>query len=310
MPHIRKSVNSAFGKACDRIDDSAEPMSYRAAYIGFFAASVALCGFTVALGASALDAFIFFAVFLLIAIAVARIRAEAGIAFTIGPPTGSSLVTFGGSSQFSSQELVSISLVQVFGSDVRAETMPPQMEAMKIGNVCQIHPRQLTVAIFAGVVVVIISSWISILGLYYHMGAASASVDPWRSSWGSLPYMGLETWIQNPKPTDTAGLWGAAVGLLFTIFLAVMRTRFVWWPFHPIGYALGGIQMGSMDWIWFPIFVGWAAKALSIRFGGIKTFRLALPFFIGLVIGDYVISAVWAILYLIFGIQGYRTFPI
>jgi len=308
MPQLRRSFKTAFFRPDENsIDDSEEPLSYRTAYLGILASFVALCGFTIALGATALTAIAFFVLFLLVTIALARMRAEAGIAWSTGPQITSTMVNYAGSSAFTSQEMVSLSLIQVFGSDARATMMAPQVEAMKLSQYNQIHPRKLTAAIFAGAIVVIAASWISILSIYYHYGAASAIVDPWRSSWGMQPYSTLESWIKTPKPIDTPGLVGIVVGIVTTLVLGLLRTRFVWWPFHPIGYAFGG---SGTDWMWFPIFIGWAAKALSIRFGGIKTFRSALPFFIGLVIGDYVVSALWAIGYLLTGIHGYRTFPI
>jgi hypothetical protein len=308
LPHLIQAFKTAFLKHDERtIDDSEEPLSYRTAYLGIAFSFLALCGFAMALGSSFITAAFFFLLFLVITIALARMRAEAGIAWCTGPQITPSLVNFGGSNQFTTQDMLSLSMIQVFGSDARATTMAPQMEAMKIAQASALHPRKLTAAIFAGAVLVVAASWVSILGIYYHYGAASAIVDPWRSSWGLNPYSTLQAWIKTPKPADYPGLFAVAFGTLFTIALSVLRTRFVWWPFHPIGYAFGG---SGTDWMWFPVFIGWLGKALSIKFGGIKTFRNFLPFFIGLVIGDIVISALWAIGYLATGIHGYRTFPI
>jgi len=249
----------------------------------------------------------FFLIFLVIMVALARIRAEAGIALNVGPQVTPTLVNYGGSSSFTHSDLLAVSMLQDFGSDPRAMSLPPQMEAMKISQSTNTNPRHVTAAIFAGAFIVVVASWISLLAIYYHYGAASANVDSWRTSWGYYPYTTLQSWIQTPKEADGPGLSAIAFGFVFTVFLAVMRSRFVWWPFHPIGYAFGG---AGADDMWFPMFLGWVAKALSIRFGGIKTFRNALPFFIGLVIGDIVISAVWAIGYVITGSPGYRTFPV
>ncbi len=65
-----------------------------------------------------------------------------------------------------------------------------------------------------------------------------------------------------------------------------------------------------MTWIWFPVLLGWLFKTLILRYGGVKIYRQALPFFIGLVIGDYAISCLWALYFLATGHAGYRTFPI
>ena len=47
--------------------------------------------------------------------------------------------------------------------------------------------------------------------------------------------------------------------------------------------------------MWFSIFLGWAAKLILLRLGGMRLYRRALPFFLGLILGDYVAGSIWAI---------------
>ena len=98
------------------------------------------------------------------------------------------------------------------------------------------------------------------------------------------------------------------VGSAVAVGLSLLRARFVWWPFHPIGYAIA--NSGALTWLWCPIMVGWLCKWLIIRYGGIRLYRAALPFFLGLILGDYVISSLWTLTGIIFGIPVYRCFPI
>ena len=96
-------------------------------------------------------------------------------------------------------------------------------------------------------------------------------------------------------------------GGCFTFFLSVMRTKFFWFPFHPVGYVLA--NTGTLYWLWCPFFIAWVCKVLIVRYGGIKGYRTALPFFLGLVLGDYTISSLWALAGSILGIKMYRCFP-
>jgi hypothetical protein len=48
---------------------------------------------------------------------------------------------------------------------------------------------------------------------------------------------------------------------------------------------------------------------VSLRYGGIRAYRAALPFFIGLILGDYVIASLWTILGSVTGATMYRCFP-
>jgi hypothetical protein len=103
-------------------------------------------------------------------------------------------------------------------------------------------------------------------------------------------------------------MYGVLGGMGFTGFLMTMRTRFLSWPFHPVGYVLA--ETSTMVWLWCPTLVGWLIKLLVLRYGGIAAFRRGIPFFIGLILGDYVISSAWALLGLYLNIPTYRAFPI
>ena len=55
-----------------------------------------------------------------------------------------------------------------------------------------------------------------------------------------------------------------------------------------------------MNNIGFPIFIGWVLKAGIVKLGGVKGFRDARPFFIGLILGhffgtgiSFVVDAIW-----------------
>ena len=82
---------------------------------------------------------------------------------------------------------------------------------------------------------------------------------------------------------DSGRITASVVGVAVVLLLGFLRTRFTWWPLHPIGYAVGSTD--TMTWIWFPVLLGWLFKTLILRYGGVKVYRQALPFFIGLVLG-------------------------
>jgi len=49
---------------------------------------------------------------------------------------------------------------------------------------------------------------------------------------------------------------------------------------------------------------------VTLRYGGMRLYRQFIPFFIGLILGDYIIGGAWSLIGLAFGIRVYRTFPI
>ena len=64
-----------------------------------------------------------------------------------------------------------------------------------------------------------------------------------------------------------------------------------------------------MEYMWCPFFVGWALKSLVLRYGGIRLYRPALPFFLGLILGDYVVPMIWGLYGTAIHTQVYMAFP-
>jgi len=190
--------------------------------------------------------------------------------------------------------------------------MPHQLEGLKIASSttgpARINPRQLFWVILWASLVGILASWWALLSIYYHYGAATGNVNGWRTSMGSEPFNALSDWIKNKETFQSDRVWGVFGGMAFTGFLMAMRLRFFWWPFHPVGYVIA--ETFTMNWLWCATAVGWLIKTLIMRYGGIRMFRAGIPFFIGLILGDYVIASLWALIGLWLGIPTYRAFPI
>jgi hypothetical protein len=295
------------------VNDSSEPLPYRAAYIGLLASIAGLVAFATALGLSLLVACEYVGLFFVLALAFTRIRAEAGLPWGQGPSDLShgAIVNFGGTTSLVPQDKVALTFLRWCDSDWRCLQQPSQLEAMKLAGSAEplaINPRLLTTAVAVASLVGILASWCSCLEIYYHYGADTAKVNSWRTDAGKWPFNDLQSWINHLKPPYATHLAAAIAGLAIVLVLSVLRTRFVWWPFHPIGYAVA--NTGALEWPWFAMFLGWLFKALTIRYGGIRGYRVALPFFYGLVLGDYAISGIIALISLATHSPGYRTFPI
>jgi hypothetical protein len=62
-------------------------------------------------------------------------------------------------------------------------------------------------------------------------------------------------------------------------------------------------------WIlWFSFFVGWVCNALCMRYGGVVLFKKLRFFFIGLIVGDFLMGGLWAV-YGLFSYASYQVLP-
>lgn len=297
-------------KASPESDDTNEPLSYRAALIGIVGGFSVLTMFGIAIGMVWYLPVLYFGIYYLYVITFTRIRAEAGLPWGYAPDMNvHELLKAGfGTRAMSMQSQVGLNMLLWHDLDYRCTEMPNQLEAMKIGETARMNLRHVVIAIFTATVVGALASWAAVLTCYYQYGAATAHVNDWRTSMGSVPWNTIKDWGDNPTRPDMPRLEGVSFGLFGTIALMLLRQRFLWWPFHPIGYAVAGTS--TMSWLWCATLVGWLIKSLIIRYGGMKTYKRAIPFFIGLILGDYITGSVWAIYGSITGVTTYRAFPI
>lgn len=308
--HIREAVRGIFSPGqYDKEKDKKEGMDYRLALVGVGGGFSLLACFGVLIGLPLWMTVVYFFLLYCFVVTFSRMRAEAGLPWGYGPDTNvHTLMRSGfGSSAFTQQSTVSLSLLLWGDMDMRTTEMPNQLEAMRIGELSSMRPKRLSLVLLAAIVVGCLSSWAALLTCYYKYGAASAKVDAWRSGIGVQVWGNATHWLDNSTRTRYGRLEGVASGMIVTILLYQMRSRFAAWPFHPIGYALSGTF--TMQWLWCATFVGWAIKALITRYGGMRSYRRYIPFFIGLILGDYVTASLWAIYGSIFGITTYMCFP-
>lgn len=310
--YLRQVVHTALHpRAPDALDDGREPMSYRMALGGLAVGFLLLVGFAMAVGTAAWVGAVFFALYLLVVITYTRIRAEAGLPWAFGPDvTPHQLIAATtGTTSLGMQNMVGLTQFQWMDLDYRTTMMPPQLEAMKLAQEGQgMRPRHLTPVILLAILLGALSAWVSILSCYYRYGAGTANVDQWRTSMGNTPWNILSGWINTPNQFDWPRLLGLGAGVAITGLLSWGRASFYWWPFHPAGYALSGTF--TMPWLWCATFVGWLVKLLILRYGGMRLYQQAFPFFIGLILGDYVTGSLWAICGILLGQPTYRVIPI
>jgi hypothetical protein len=308
----RGAIREAWRKAVHppAVRDPAAPMSDRAAVAGLLVGSLFLVGFGVAGGMHPAVALVLLASYFAMMTALCRIRAEAGTAWHFGPwvkPHQMPVRIFG-EGAVDERSLAALGAHGWYNLEYRSSPVPHQIEGMKIAEAGRFPAGGLARWMMIALAVGILASYWSVLHLYYREGAGTAKVNPWRITMGLIPWRALAAQLHpaNPLP-DYPGLRAMGVGGVICLGLAWMRSRLTWWPFHPVGYALG--NSFELDLLWSQFLIGWLCKVVTLRYGGIRAYRGALPFFIGLILGDYVVASLWTLLGVATGLDMYRCFP-
>jgi hypothetical protein len=272
------------------LDDRDEPVRYRTAALGAIAGTTVLVLFASAIGMPWWIGLGFFAIYLALAIAITRMRAEMGapihdLHFT-GPDWVLSEV--GGTRNFSAPTLTAFSLFFWFNRAYRGHPMPHQLEAFKLADVTRTSQRRWFGALMLAAALGSLAGFWAMLHLNYQYGATAKA-----QTFGPEAYERLDGWLLSPRQASLPALLAAGVGFGIALALQGMRTRFPWWPFHPLGYAV--TSSWEINLVWMPLLIAWVLKVTILRYGGRQGFSKSVPFFMGLVMGQFVIGSLWNI---------------
>lgn len=292
--HLIEVFKLIFGLK-SRYDTSDEPMSYRTAAICIILSFSLLFLFCYKAGMSPWIIVIFFGVYYMVAVAITRMRAEAGVPVHavqyVNPQ--SFLITTLGTKRLGAMNLTMLALFYWFNRFNRSHPMPHQLEGFRLAELAKIDNRRLMYAmIIAMVFGIMVTLWIFPYDVYKH-GAASRAAEVLATGW--VTYNSLESWLTYPRPPDNFGIAFMVAGFIFTFFLMLMRMKFVWFPLHPVGYALG-IGSSTIDFYWVVLVVTSIAKWQILKHGGVGGYRKAVPFFLGLIIGESIVACLWALI--------------
>jgi len=287
--------------------DPNEAISYRWSIIGLVCGILVLSLMSFAAGMSLWVAFSVLVFFLIVCIVFTWMTSDGGI-LLVHPSFRPEdlLVNALGPKIIGPQSLTILTFQsRILMHDLREFMMPNFMNGLKIADGVELKKKSLLTAMILAIIVAIGVSFYSSLKLLYGKGASV--LQNW--TYFSAPtseFSRLSFLISNPSGTDWNGILFTLIGGIVMLFLIIMRLRFLWWPFHPIGYVMPSDF--AMHNLWFSLFMGWLSKSILLKLGGLRAYRNARPFFLGLVLGESFIGGIWIILGLITK-RGYMVLP-
>ncbi|MBN1930838.1 MAG: hypothetical protein JW786_04430 [Desulfobacterales bacterium] len=244
--------------------------------------------------------------FFMIMLVSSRIICQGGLAYftlTVAPIDG--LLAFLGPQFFSNIGLLLAAVIQkILFLDLREALMPSLVHAREITQKMK-NKRLILFAIVVALIVGVVVSFLAMLTLCYKYGVRELQLD-WATRTTVAVYENIETLIESPiKPGEWVLIF-SLVGAVVMLILVICYHQIYWWPIHPIGYLTA--YSSAMRILWFSFFVGWLFNAICMRYGGVILFKRLRYFFIGLIIGDFFMGGIWALVGL-FGDASYLVLP-
>ena len=302
--HLARAFQTVFSFRAGR-DDRDEPLPYRLAALGMVASFAGMVYFTWAAGCRVIVGASVVAGVLGYYLVWARLRAETGLGFSMFPLELEFLVnTPFGPSFFRVREIITIMSMrwtygQGFGT-IYEVISGNTLEALKIADAAEISKRKLTRAMVGSFLMTLgLALFVILTGIYHYGWFGLRGLQAGWLGPQSVGDGGRIIWrlLYHPPGPDVNGLIAMAGGAAFAVFLGMMRLRFWWWPFHPVGYMAG--MCWGLNWYWMPFFIGWGCKTLVVRYGGLRLYRTTAPLAIGLIVGDLLNTGCWGLVALL-----------
>ncbi len=273
-----------------------EPFSPQFMLGGFLFSLIGLLGWSWFAGINLMVAIVFLGIFMLTSLVLSRLVIEGGFMFPQAPflPLNTMMGGLMSSEAMGAASLTKLSFVQpMIAGDMRTNILPAFMGVMKIAHETKLERTQLrrlllcclaAIAVtFAVTIVVSLASLYSAGGLqaysYFSFGSATAN---FKSAAGA---------IQNPYPVNTMNTAWMIFGAAMVWLMMASRSRFLWFPLHPLGYLVAPGY--AIKRLWFSFFLGWVVKTLIMKYGGSDNYLRARPFMIGLILGNAIAMIFW-----------------
>jgi hypothetical protein len=104
----------------------------------------------------------------------------------------------------------------------------------------------------------------------------------------------LQQLLAEPRQPSASGWIFTGIGAAAMSAFILARSYFLWWPVHPLGFAISTFYI--MNYVWFSVFVSWLLKTLILRLGGPTHYRASRPFFLGLIMGQVFVTGLWLVI--------------
>lgn len=252
---------------------------------------------------------LYFGLFFLYAIGLTRLVCEGGTVW-IGTPLDPRTVARNllGVPALGARDWTMMGYLRFLTMDWRCLMMPNVMSTFKFLEGEQVSPRGFVPSLMLGITTTTIVSFITVIAMAYTTPGGGIGLSTWRFvGVPQEPFRVTGQYLMDGSGPQYMKVWFMAVGALLMAALQALRTRFLWWPLHPLGYPMAATF--AMRNMWFSTMVAWAIKSLVLRYGGIPIYERSRPFFLGLILGDFANIGLWLVIEAFTGVQDHFLYP-
>jgi hypothetical protein len=296
--HLGRAARISFSRESGKADVE-EPIPYRWAFIGLAISFAWMVGFFWLSGARPIVGVIFVGLLLSFYMMWNWIRIETGLGMLMFPLMMDDMLDGFGNSILRPKEILTWMMLRWTyfpGASSTADVISGNvLESLKIADQSRIDTRSLFRAMGAGIVLaLLVGVYVTLTGIYhygfYNLRAANQS---WLSSQVNWNVGHIFSALTTPSSLDLNAIAGIIAGGAVALGLGLFRARFWWWPLHPVGYLAANCW--GMHWFYMPFFIGWLAKTLVTRYGGLRLYQQTVPLAIGLIAGELMSSFIWTL---------------
>lgn len=287
-------------------EDTEEPFPYSVALIGLLLTTAGMLFFLRAMGMSLLIGAVFILLYLGLSVFVSRLRAELGppVHDLYGAGPDYIITSLAGTKNLGKSDLSAITLLYWINREsYRSHPMPPTLEGLQMAVMTRTESRKLLVALFlAGMVGAIAGMWVC-LHSGYQVGVAAGFRGTPNWLFSDEVYRRLHYWLTNPEPPQAGPVAAIGIGFLLGVFGALARSHLLWFPLHISAYTI--TYWWTINHLWFGLLLAGIVKGLLFRYGGLKMYRRAVPLFLGIILGEFVVGGSWSLIGTLLNIPTY-----
>ena len=269
--------------------DPRQPLSGRAAILGFIAANAFMYWFMISAGMSWLPLTVLMALFYVAAIGAARLVTAAGTMY-VGYgvfPRAVMVRTLGAAWLNPGSLIMSAYLTGVYMNDPSNMTMPAAMNSFKLAHRGRVRGSSWTLALGVAAVVMLVVGVPAMIHMVHVQGLGALGDWPF-TSMGRWTFGEVDETMRFPEMPNNVLRLALLLGAGVMSGLIWCHSNLFWWPVSPIGFIMGSSWTTNHQ-LWAAALVAWVIATLVKRHGGLKLYRQLRPLFIGLALGDFTV---------------------